>query len=400
MTRLQHAIERTRAAVLARAGETPCPDRVGGFVQHPDKMQFDRKAENIKLKYNFDNFPEETESCSENDTPRAVLDPARGSGAPPLAMYVHKGCKVPVPEPLPRLEAPSWRLQRPTEAPAPRVLPAFPSAAEVLAGRALSRGALRLWELVHRLACDVAKARAYMVVPDQVTYHLPAVTVAGVLGYTDRHVRNLGRELEVAGVLDFGGHAQTVMGRNLYDGSVWAVRTRPEAEAPRVRAEEWRHNWRPGFAADVEGKTGAAAEISGLLAIRAEPEELYRAAKARAAVPDGVSPPAAPSPENSAPAGLRSVVEALPGLWAAHARHRAREVGRIASAMCAALNEPERRRYWCRELWRAFRATVEGRVGGLQALAGAVSRLAADLEEAPGVFRNPGAVLAARLRAA
>lgn len=330
-----------------------------------------------------------------------------GSGAAAAAASLDEPSPVltlrrptPAPEPLSGPLAPSRPCQRPEEAPAPRVLPTFPSAAEMVADLKLSRGALRLWLLLHRLACDVARVRAYMAVPDQVTYHLPAVTVAGVLGYTDRHVRNLGRELEVAGVLDFGGHAQTVMGRNMWDGSVWAVKTLLGAEPPRVRADEWRHDWRPGFAADVEGKTGAAAEISGLQAIRAEPEELYRAAKARAAVPDGVSPPAVPSPEISAPAGLRGVVEALPGVWSAHARHRAREVGRIASAMCAALCEPERRRYWCRVLWEAFRAEVEGRVGGLQALAGAVSRLAADLEEAPGVFRNPGAVLAARLRGA
>ncbi|MEF2280490.1 hypothetical protein V3W47_19540, partial [Deinococcus sp. YIM 134068] len=152
-----------------------------------------------------------------------------------------------------------------------------------------------------------------------------------------------------------------------------------------------------GFAADLDARTGAASEMSGLQAEGASAEDRYRAAEARAAVPDGFAAPLPPSPDNSTPAGLRAVVAALPALWSAHPRHRAREVGRLASAMSAALAEPERRRYWCRVLWEALRAEMEGRVGGLQALGAQISRLAADLAEgAP--WRTPGAVLAARLR--
>lgn len=294
--------------------------------------------------------------------------------------------------PLPRV-AP---CQRPQEAPVPLV---WPSAMEVLAGRKLSRGGLRLFLFLHRLKVDMAAFRGYRMIPDQITTHLPAVSIAGVLDYHPDHVARLGRELERAGVLDCGGHVQKVAGSNLYDGTLWCLKMRPDAPAPRVQADEWRYQWRPGFAADLENRTGAAAEMSGLRAEGASVEERYQAAKARAAVPDGVFSPATPSPDNATPAGLRGVVEALPGVWSAHPRHRAREVGRLASAMSRALNEPERRRYWCRVLWDAFAAEVEGRAGGLRALGAQIARLAADVQEgAP--WRNPGAVLAARLKVA
>ncbi|MEF2280493.1 hypothetical protein V3W47_19555, partial [Deinococcus sp. YIM 134068] len=174
--------------------------------------------------------------------------------------------------------------QRPEEAPTPLV---WPSAGEVLAGCKLTRGGLRLFLTLHRLALRVAFLRGYRFVPDQVAFHLPAVSLAGVLDYHPDHVARLGRELERAGLLDCGGHVQKVAGSNLYDGTLWAVKVRPEALAPRVRADEWRHNWRPGFAADLDARTGAASEMSGLQAEGASAEDRYRAAEARAAVPDG-----------------------------------------------------------------------------------------------------------------
>jgi hypothetical protein len=225
---------------------------------------------------------------------------------------------------------------------------------------------------LYRLAVDVARFREYTVTP--------------------------GQELTRAGLLDGGGHAQNVMGRSLYDGCLWAVRTRLDAEPPRVRADEWKHQWRPGFAADVQGKTGAAAERRQLQTQEADAEGYYQAAKNRAAIPDAVFRPAESSclvPERPS---LNAVSDALVGIFSVHARHRARRVGQLASAMCAALEEPERRRYWCRVIWEAFRASGEGR-SGLQGLSAQVARLAADLKEgAP--WRSPGAVLASRLKEA
>lgn len=43
--------------------------------------------------------------------------------------------------------------------PLPRMLPTFPSAEAVRGEVRLSRGAVCLWALLHRLACDVARQR-------------------------------------------------------------------------------------------------------------------------------------------------------------------------------------------------------------------------------------------------
>lgn len=82
----------------------------------------------------------------------------------------------------------------------------------------------------------------------------------------------------------------------MYDAYRFAVKTKAIAELPRIRADEWRHNWGPGFTADVLGMTGAAAELSELKTAQADYELKYRTAKARAAVPVGVPPPLCPVP--------------------------------------------------------------------------------------------------------
>jgi hypothetical protein len=286
---------------------------------------------------------------------------------------------------------------RPSAAPAPRVLASYPDDLAVLDGRPISRGAARLWSLLHDLAVTVGKHRGYEVVPRQVTYHLPAVTLCGPLGVTDRHLRRLALELEAAGLLDCGGHAQRVGVRSMFDGTLWAVLMLPGGEPPRIRADEWRHEWRPDFRFDVEGKTGAASEMSELLRAGADEVEILDHVKRKAANP-GVSAPPLSSSDISRPASLRAVVEGLSRLWHLHPSKRVRAVGLLASQIAAALVEPDRRRYWCRVIWEALKGEQESR-GSLQVLGAQLSRLDADLREgAP--WRNPGAVLAARLKAA
>ncbi|WP_345458077.1 hypothetical protein [Deinococcus aluminii] len=254
--------------------------------------------------------------------------------------------------------------------------------------------------VLHRLALDVARARAYRLLPDVVTLHVPALMVAALTGYTDRHLRNLTRELERAGLLDAGGHASRVGLRSLYDGTIWAVKVKPGGVAPRIRPDEWKHDWRPMFAADVEGKRGAARVISELRAAEASEEEFYRATLRVAVAPDAAFSPVASSSEMpgaaAEPRTVREVVYRLGELVNAHPSRRPELVGRMASALAYALSDLHSRRWYCRLLWDAWTGHVEGR-GTLQALAAALSRLDADRREWEGL-RNPGAVLAARLR--
>lgn len=326
------------------------------------------------------------------------LSMARGALASRAAVV------APAPAPAPTIRnvtdpaALPSRHQLDQEPAAPRVLASYPEQHLVLDGRWISRGAARLWQHLHRLALDVGRARLYDQVPRSITFHCPAVTLAGLLGCTDRHMRRLALELEQAGLLDSGGHAQQVAGRSMYDGTLWAVLVTPGAEAPRIRADEWKHDWRPDFVSDVEGKTGALAEMSELLKAEADEAEKYDTAKRRAAISDAKNPPPLSSSDIFPRPSLRGVVEGLAQLWHLHASKRARGVGVLASQIAGALSEPERRRYWCRVIWDALRLEHEQR-GGLQVLGAQLARLDADLREgAP--WKNPGAVLAARLKTA
>lgn len=322
-----------------------------------------------------------------------VLNRARAA-----VQYSAKYPESPAPPVIHLTAAPARLDPRLSDPPPPRVLAVFPSFEALTGAVSLTAGELRAFRLLHRLAVDVARERRYEATPSQVVFHCPAVTLAGALGITDRHLRRLAAGLEAAGLIDCGGHAQQVGARTLYDGTLWAVLTRP-GEPPRIRAEDWRHNWRPDFSADVHAKSGAALEMSELLSKCAEPEDKYKAAKDRAAVSVALRAPLSSSSDISPRPTLKAVLEGLSGLWHLHLSKRARAVGVLASQLAAALVEPDRRRYWCRVLWEALRAQDEGRTGGLAALAGQLDRLSADLlEGAP--WRSPGAVLAARLKGA
>lgn len=359
---LANLLDQCRAAVVARAAGQESPEAVQAFRPSPEGVRPQRKPE----------------------------APSRPS------------CDLPAP-----LPAVAFRPSA-DDLPAPRVLASYPSADDLAEGLNLSRPALKVWRTVYALAVDTGKARGYTVRPDQITYHCPQVSVAAAVGYSlkgggdngARQLRNVIPELEAAGLLDTGSHAQTVLGRSMWDGSLWSVKTRREADPPRIRADEWRHNWRPSFSADVLGKTGALKEISELLTQEGEKANYYEAAKRRAAVPESNFPAAVSSSEIPAPAGLRAVAERVCGLFAfTNLRRRAVEVGHLADAICSALNEPERRRYWCKVLHEALKDAAEGRGNALLFVAEQFRRIVTDLEEgAP--WRNAGAVLAARLRGA
>lgn len=299
---------------------------------------------------------------------------------------------TPSPEQFPRPD-PSRPTIRLTAPPVPRVLPSYPSAADCRESLKLSRGAARLWTLLHRLAVDCGKARQYGNVPHAVTFHLPACAVAVALNYTERHTYTLADELSAAGLIAGGGHAQNVNGLSRYDGTLWKVRTVP-GHVPQVAPDEWKFDWRPDFAADYYGKRSSKTEISGLEA-KDGGKAVYAALLARAAVPGVRNPPAVTSPENCGKADLHAIAADLPGLVHAHPKDRHAAVTRLASRLTTALNEPERHRQWCRAIYAALNAENQLRPG-LQQLALQLTRLAVDLREgAP--WKRPGAVLASRL---
>lgn len=297
--------------------------------------------------------------------------------------------------------APTVRVSRAAPDPVPPVRP-FSEAIELTLGLALSGGAVKVFAVLHRLALTIAKARAYRLNPDVLTFHVPALVVAGLAGYTPRHTRRLVKELKAAGLIAGGPHASRVGLRSLWDGCVWSVKVREGEAVPFVTAEDWQHAWRPDFEADVVGKTGAASMMSLLLPKHEDAELLYRlvALAADAGVYDEQKP-VERSSEDIPAETVQAVIYKLGELPITHARKRAALVSELAETLAHCIDGGRQwRRWWCRVIWEAWNAHTEGRTGGLEALAAGLARLEADRREAPHIWRRPGAVLAARLRMA
>ncbi|WP_211235374.1 hypothetical protein, partial [Deinococcus ficus] len=293
---------------------------------------------------------------------------------------------------------PSRPLERPTEAPAPRLLATLPNADTVRQGVRLSRGAALLFDELHRLACHVAQVRAYTVAPGQVVYHLPAVIVAALVGYSERHLYRLADELRAAGLLDERGHVATVGHMRRYDGTLWAVSMKSGA-APRLRWQDFQHDWRPDFAADLHGESGAWHEVQSVmsepLAFQEKQERLGDLAKSWAAATRTPKSPVEGGSDMTPERALGVIAADLPALLHLHPRQRHREVSRLAADLAATLQEPERRKQWARAMYRALAEEHEQRAG-LTYFTAQLYRLAADLREgAP--WRKAGAVLTARL---
>ncbi len=297
--------------------------------------------------------------------------------------------------------APTIRVSQSVLAPAAPSRP-FCEPVELTLGLDLSAGAVKVFAVLHRTACAIAKARAYRLNPDVVTFHVPALVVAGLAGYTPRHTRRLVKELKAAGLVAGGPHASRVGLRSLWDGSIFAVKVREGEAVPFVTGEDWQHNWRPDFEADVVGKTGAAAWMSQLVPENEDAELLYRLVALAANT--GVYVEQNPAEGSSADISLecvQDVVYRLGELPIIHARRRAALVSELAGALARLVDGGNQwKSWWAGTIWKSWWAHVEGRVGGLEALGGALARIEADRLEAPHVWRRPGAVLAARLRAA
>lgn len=339
-----------------------------------------------------------------------VVDPFGGSGAllvqqrpddgwtalpslDDLAVVAFREATPAVPVVRVMAESPPSRLEGPS----------WPPCEAVAGSAALSLGASRVFGVLHRLACDTARARRYGAVPNQVVFHCPAVMVAAVVGYTDRHLRTLVQELERAGLLDAGGHAQTGPGgRWMYSGTVWAVKVKPGEFVAHVHPDEWKQTWRPDFKADVEGKRGAARLISELVDQQADTEVIYRAVLRAAAGNLDYRTPLMSSSEMDGGETVKTVQDVVytlgsGGLLTLPPTRRGQLVGVMADVLARRLDGGLRwRRWYAGTLLDALEAEEQGR-RGLQALAAALSRIDADVREgAP--WERPGAVLAARLR--
>lgn len=291
-------------------------------------------------------------------------------------------------------------VERPADPLPPTVTSAWPSAAEVLGDRRLSRGATLLWNWLHALALYVASVRGHTVLPNHLTFHLPAVIVAALAGYSERHLYRLADELRRAGLIDERGHVGQVGKMRRYDGTLWAISLKPGAARPRLRWFEFKHDWRPDFASDYHSEKGAYHELQAIMAepftLQERQGKVLRLARDWAAAMKNEKNPVGGGSDMRPGRVLQAIARDLPALIHLHPRQRHREVSRLALDLAHALGEPGRHRQHCAAIYAALQAENEQRPG-LHRFALQLERLATDLAElAP--WRKPGAVLAARLR--
>ena len=262
----------------------------------------------------------------------------------------------------------------------------------------LSKGARKLFLVLHMLAVATAQGRRYRVIPSSSAFHMPQLLLAAVLKYTPRHLRRLAQELESAGLIDGGAHAskvRTKLGshRNLWDGSIWAVKLRPSTCNAYLSPEDWRHEWRD-FQADL--KTGRTAEkIMSYLKTCEGLERQEHVLKTWAVNPNAkfTSLSLERTFQAEQKMTLQDTVYALPLIGEMSDLKRAGAIGNAASIIAHALGDSHSRRFWCGLLWAATRN------GSLEAFAAQLLRLLADVQESS-ELRNPGALFAARLRSA
>ena len=295
----------------------------------------------------------------------------------------------------------------PTEPPAPLVrvvqstpvpvAPSRPSCAPLdtlTALCTLKAGPRRLLELLHQVAVSTVTARAYPVVPSQVTIHQPQELIAAALGCHVVTVWRWTNALITAGLLDARPHFTTSQGVTRTDGMLYAVALKPRHVA-HLPHDDLKHSWRDLDGDRAAGRT-AWNELQGSNSEKAP--EAWKAVLTAWAVTPGLTSttPLCSDPCNS-PATVQDVSFMLPMLATAHPSKRPGLVGLMASTLAHALDDTHSRRWYCRTIWNAWTDELEGRAG-LQVLASMLARLDADRSEWADL-RRPGALLASRLRA-
>lgn len=347
-------------------------------------------------------------------TPAAsVLDPTCRSGTLPLSSDRTPPTARPSepPRPLVRVPGPQQRAATPADPPAPSFTPE-----ELLEGLELRPAAARLFrDVVQRLALDVCRARGYGAMPSTVVFHLPVSLVAALYGCSDRHLRRLGllKELEAAGLLMARTHLEDVTCLNWKDaqgrqikagctGTLWAVRLRRNAPAPTLRAQDWAARWRD-FIGDRKAQYTVEKWLSAAMsAIPTLPGEhsLYTQVLRLAVDPMNYTPAdsSIPDMQTKTVQDVRELAYRLGELNTVHSSRRVQLVSDLASTLCHILDKGSRqwKALWADTLWRAWRSEGEGR-HGLQALALALCRLEADMQEWE-ALRTPGALLISRVR--
>ncbi len=295
--------------------------------------------------------------------------------------------------------------------------------------------AVRLYELARVFLA----ARLYLYdkdgnPPKQVVMHLCAELLAESLGICDNTMREWTAQLTASGFVFARHHYTSMTGKDgqrmtAVDGTLYAVRLAPGHTA-RLRYRDYKRQYRDLDADKAAGRTAhnaianaerrfKEAQILECVSddenfIEGSPDpvgqmqaELLEQLRRWAVIPGNVTTQNPlkhdPAINDAAQAerllnGVQDVVFLLPTLLEAHKSKRAALVGMMGAALARDLKDAHSRLYYCKVIWQAWQAEIEGR-DGLQALAAELQRLEVDRREWKGL-RRPAALLAARLRAA
>lgn len=271
--------------------------------------------------------------------------------------------------------------------------------------------------------------------PPQMVLHLPNEMMAAQVEKNVSTLRLWTPILEALGYIDARPHYTTMTTRDgqripVIDGTLYAIRLQPghkakltyqdlnaqyrnldeDRQAGRtawkvVQRAEQLAEWEAAKARNANGVPDEEKNMRGSTAHPMKAQYLKDQLKAWAVTPGQVQDPLFADPRifsaeelEEAVKTVQDVIYLLPTVAESDANKRAALVGILGTALAHALEDDHSQRWYCKAIWKAWNAEVEGR-GGLQVLAAQLARLDVDRHEWGGLKR-PAALLNARLRAA
>jgi hypothetical protein len=271
--------------------------------------------------------------------------------------------------------------------------------------------------------------------PPQMVLHLPNELMAAQVEKNVSTLRLWTPLLEELGYIDARPHYTSMTTRDgkripVIDGTLYAIRLQPghkakltyqdlsaqyrnldeDRQAGRtaysvIQRAEKLGEWEAENAENANRVPDGEKNMRGSTATPVKAQYLREQLKAWAVTPGQVQDPLFADPRIFSPDELeeavrtvQDVIYLLPAVAESEANKRAALVGILGTALAHALDDDHSQRWYCKAIWNAWNAEVEGR-GGLQVLAAQLARLDVDRHEW-GSLKRPAALLNARLRAA
>jgi hypothetical protein len=261
----------------------------------------------------------------------------------------------------------------------------------------------------------------------QVVLHLSSEMLAATLGCNEATAWRWTQQLEQLGYLQARPHYSNRTNKDgkrvtAIDGTLYAIRLAVGHQAY-LSYEDLTRSYRDLDADRDAGRTAhraitAAKELKnkstvlddenkmqGSTNISITTKYLRQQLQTWAVTPGQVKPPLIhdpcifdPDELDEAIETVQDVIYLLPTVAEAHPKKRAALVGILGAALARALDDQHSRAWYCKTIWKAWAAGIEGRAG-LQILAAQLARLDVDRREWS-ELKRPAALLAKRLKSA